>query len=120
MGRIGWNRGVGLAGAAMVLAAVAGCEPVDGLDSSNVSVSTNQLATKALKRDHVAVQWLSCGVTEDAHDPKVDCLGRTEDQRKITVKGDVTRQTDLRCLQGHLTAAVDGRTVFDVRGLGAC
>lgn len=111
---------MGAAGAALAMAAVAACDPVDGLNSSNVSVSTDQLATKALKADHVDVQWLSCSATEDTTDPKVDCLGRTDEQHRITVRGDVTRQSDLRCVRGHLTAVVDGRTVFDVRGLGAC
>ncbi|MFJ2953900.1 hypothetical protein [Streptomyces sp. NPDC087270] len=120
MGRIRRNWGVGVAGAAMVMATVAACDPVDGLSSSNVSVSTDQLATKALKQEHVQVQWLSCSATEDRKDPKVDCVGRTNDQRKISVKGDVTRQSNLKCVQGHLTALVEGRTVFDVHGLGAC
>jgi hypothetical protein len=120
MGRFGKNWGVGVAGAAVVIAAVAACDPVDGLSSSNVSVSTDQLATKALKNDHVEVQWLSCSASEDRTDPKVDCVGRTDDQRKISVKGDVTRQSNLKCVQGHLTAVVADRTVFDVHGLGTC
>ncbi|SEG86187.1 hypothetical protein SAMN05216223_11724 [Actinacidiphila yanglinensis] len=120
MGRFAKDWGVGAAGAVLVIAAVAACDPVDGLNSSNVSVTTDQLATKALKQDHVKVQWLSCSASEDTKDPKVDCVGRTNDQKKITVKGDVTRQSDLKCVQGHLTGAVDGRTVFDVHGLGNC
>jgi hypothetical protein len=126
MGRFEKNRGAGAAGAAVVLAAVAAvsgvaaCDPVDGLNSSNVSVSTDQLATRALRQQKVDVQWLSCSATEDREDPEVDCLGRTDDQRKITVKGVVTRQSDLTCVQGHLTAVVADRTVFDVRGLGNC
>ena len=92
----------------------------DGLASANVSVTTDQLATKALKQEKVDVQWLSCGSSEGKTKVKVDCLGRTDDQVKITVKGDVTQQLDLKCVRGHLTAVVGGRTVFDVGTLGNC
>jgi hypothetical protein len=50
----------------------------------------------------------------------VDCVGRTEDQQKISVKGTVTEQLDNTCVRGHLTATVGARRVFDVRGLGNC
>jgi hypothetical protein len=120
MGRFGKSRVAGVAGTLVVLAAVVACHPTDSLSSANVSVSTDQLATKALKQQKVRVQWLSCGASEDRTDPKVDCVGRTSGQTKITVTGDVSRQWDLKCVRGHLTAAVGGRTVFDVRGLGNC
>jgi hypothetical protein len=108
------------AGAALLVAALAACEPTDALNSANVSVTTHQLTTRALADDRVAVDWLSCGASDDPSDPEVRCLGRTRDDRKITVKGHGTRQHDLKCLTGHLTAVVGGRTVFDVRGLGNC
>ncbi|WP_037907715.1 hypothetical protein, partial [Actinacidiphila yeochonensis] len=123
MGHSGKNRGAGAAvvlAAAAACAALAGCDPVNGLDSANVSVATDQLATRQLTADHVGVQWLSCGASEDPSAPSVNCTGYTDDQRRITVRGDVTRQQDLKCLWGHLTAEVDGVTVFDVRGLGVC
>jgi hypothetical protein len=119
MGRMGkWGAGVVL-GAAAVLA-VTGCDPADGLGASAVSATTDQLATRALKRDHVDVSWLSCSVSTGKTQDKVDCLGRTDDNKKISVKGTVTKQLDDKCVQGHLTGIVGKKTVFDVRGLGNC
>ncbi|MFI1090958.1 hypothetical protein [Streptomyces sp. NPDC020917] len=119
MGRKGkvWLAGVACAAAAAV---VTGCDPADGLGESAVSVTTDQLATHALKHDHVKVQWLSCSASTGKKSAKVDCLGRTEDQQKITVKGTVTEQLDDTCVRGRLVAVVGGRTVFDVTGLGTC
>ncbi|SEN26696.1 hypothetical protein [Actinacidiphila rubida] len=113
---------VWLAGAvcAVAAAAVAGCDPADGLGASAVSVTTDQLATHELKHDGVKVQWLSCSATTGTRSAKVDCLGRTDDQRKITVKGTVTEQRDDTCVRGRLVAVAGGRTVFDVGGLGDC
>lgn len=113
---------VWLAGAVCAAAAVAvtGCDPADGLGASAVSATTDQLATHALKHDGVKVQWLSCSATTAAKSATVDCLGRTDDQQKITVKGTVTEQMDDTCVRGRLVAVVGGRTVFDVRGLGDC
>jgi hypothetical protein len=105
---------------AALLVGASGCDPADGLAESSVSVTTDQLATRALKNDHVKVQWLSCGASTGDRQAKVDCLGRTDDQRKITVKGTVTEQQDDTCVRGRLTAEVAGRTVFDVSGLGRC
>lgn len=110
--------GVLLAGAALV--GIAACDPVDGLNASAVSTTTDQLATHALKAGGVHVQWLSCSATQGKTRDSVDCLGRTEDQQKITVKGVVTKQLDGECVRGRLTALVGRRTVFDVGGLGAC
>ncbi|MBY8877693.1 hypothetical protein [Actinacidiphila acidipaludis] len=105
---------------AVAVAVVSGCDPADGLGASAVSATTDQLATHALKHDHVKVQWLSCSASTGARSAKVDCLGRTDDQQKITVKGTVTEQLDDTCVRGRLVAVVGGRTVFDVRGLGDC
>jgi hypothetical protein len=85
-----------------------------------VSTTTDQLATHALTHDHVKVQWLSCGASTGKSSAKVDCVGRTDDQQKISVKGTVTRQMDDICVRGRLVAVVGGRTVFDVTGLGTC
>jgi hypothetical protein len=109
-----------LAGAVAAGALLAGCRPVDQLDSVNVSVVTDQLATRQLTDQHVDVRWLSCGASEDRVAPTVNCTGYTADRQQITVRGDVTRQRNLKCLWGHLTARIGDRTVFDVRGLGAC
>ncbi|NUS10791.1 MAG: hypothetical protein HOY69_05210 [Streptomyces sp.] len=108
----------GLAGLAAVGAAA--CEPADGLGSSAVSVTTDQLATHALKQDGVAVQWLSCSAQSGKAEATVDCVGRTDDQRKISVKGKVTEQLDDLCVRGRLTATVGSRQVFSVQGLGNC
>jgi hypothetical protein len=110
----------GPAAAAAAVVATAGCEPADGLGSRAVSVTTDQPATQAPEHDKVDVMWLWCSATTGKKQAKVDCLGRTADRQRITVKGTVTRQTDGRCVQGGLTAVVGGRTVFDVRGLGNC
>jgi hypothetical protein len=123
MGHSGKNR-YALAAASLAAVAacagLAGCRPADGLDSINVSVVTDQLATKRLTAQHVRVGWLSCGASEERVAPTVDCTGYTADRQRITVKGDVTRQENLKCLWGHLTGKVGGRTVFDVRDLGPC
>ncbi|MEW2518025.1 hypothetical protein [Actinacidiphila alni] len=119
MGRMGkWGAGAVL-GAAAVLTVTA-CDPADGLGASAVSATTDQLATHALKQDGVKVSWLSCSASTGKTQDKVDCLGRTEDNGKISVTGIVTKQLDDKCVQGHLTAVVGKKTVFDVRGLGNC
>jgi hypothetical protein len=122
MGRNGkiWAVATLTATTVALLVGASGCDPADGLAQSAVSVTTDQLATHALKNDHVKVQWLSCSASTGHGQAKVDCLGRTGDQKKITVKGVVTEQQDDTCVRGHLTAVADGRTVFDVSGLGNC
>ncbi|CAG7627722.1 hypothetical protein [Actinacidiphila bryophytorum] len=99
---------------------IAACDPADGLGSSAVSVTTDQLATHALKADNVKVQWLSCSARTGTKRASVDCVGRTDDQQKISVKGTVTEQLDNTCVRGRLTATVGTRRVFDVQGLGNC
>ncbi|WUH93576.1 hypothetical protein OG900_28015 [Streptomyces sp. NBC_00433] len=115
--RRNWAVGALLAAAAV---AVAACEPADGLGSSAVSTTTDRLATHALKADGVKVQWLSCSASTGEKQASVDCLGRTEDRQKISVKGRVTEQLDDTCVRGRLTATVGSRQVFDVQGLGNC
>jgi hypothetical protein len=112
-----WAVGVMLAAATV---AVTACEPADGLGSSAVSATTDQLATHALNADHVKVAWLSCSARTGTRQASVDCLGRTEDRRKIAVKGTVTEQLDDTCVRGRLTATVGSRQVFQVNGLGNC
>ncbi|WP_052398166.1 hypothetical protein [Streptomyces sp. NRRL F-5123] len=101
-------------------AAATACEPADGLGTSAVSVTTDQLATRALKQKGVDVQWLSCSARSKTHSASVDCVGRTDDNRKISVKGDVTEQLDDLCVRGRLTATVGTKQVFSVQGLGNC
>lgn len=113
-----WAAAVLLAGGAA--AAVTACDPADGLGATAVSATTDQLATHALKQRKVDVQWLSCSATQGKTQDKVDCLGRTKDQKKISVTGTVTKQMDNECVRGRLTATVGGSTVFDVGGLGVC
>ncbi|SHL01689.1 hypothetical protein [Actinacidiphila paucisporea] len=109
-----------LLAAAAATVAVAGCDPADGLGSSAVSTTTDQLATHALKADGVKVQWLSCSASTGRKQASVDCVGRTDDRQKISVKGKVTEQLDNTCVRGRLTATVGTRQVFDVQGLGNC
>jgi hypothetical protein len=115
--RRNWAVGALLAAASV---AVAACEPADGLAGSAVSVTTDRLATHALQADDVAVQWLSCSAMTGRRQASVDCVGRTDDRREISVKGRVTEQLAGACVRGHLTATVGSRRVFDVRGLGNC
>ncbi|MEU8586977.1 hypothetical protein AB0C59_08220 [Streptomyces sp. NPDC048664] len=122
--------------AGLVVAAVAGvvaCQPGD-LSSAAVAYTTDQTATRQLQHQHVTVRWLSC--TGDYGDRNasagrtpapavstivtVDCQGRTDDGRAITVKGRVTRAVDGKCVRGDLRATVGGRQVFRLSGLGDC
>lgn len=120
MRRVGKNWLIGAAAVAAAVVTTVGCDPVDGLGASAVSVTTDQLATHTLKHDKVDVDWLSCSATTGKKEAEVDCVGRTKDQQRISVKGDVTVQMDDKCVKGHLTGVVGKRTVFDVRGLGNC
>jgi hypothetical protein len=105
---------------AAAASAASACEPADGLGTSAVSVTTDQLATHALKQKGVDVQWLSCSAQSKTRSASVDCVGRTDDNRKIAVKGSVTEQLDDLCVRGRLTATVGTRQIFSVQGLGNC
>ncbi|MBU6530567.1 hypothetical protein [Streptomyces mayonensis] len=50
----------------------------------------------------------------------VDCEGKTDDDKDITVHGKVTRVVNGACVRGDLTAEVGGKQVFHVDGLGNC
>jgi hypothetical protein len=123
-----------VAGLAMVaVGGMVACEP-GGLGSATVAYTTDKTATDELKRRHVDVSWLSCTADNGNHgytpgrspSPKetivvsVDCQGQTQDRRKITVTGKVTKAVDGACVRGSLTATVGGRRVFHVSGLGDC
>ncbi|MFD5516677.1 hypothetical protein [Streptomyces sp. NPDC127066] len=131
-GRVLVAVGLGAAG----VFAVTGCQPVDGLSTATVAYTTDQTATRELKRQHVDVSWLTCtarlGDAGKAYTPgrspspsentvaTVDCRGQTGDGRDITVKGKVTRAVNGACVRGDLRATVGGRQVFRVKGLGDC
>lgn len=115
-----WTAAGLAAAAALLLTGASSCDPADGLGSAAVSLTTDQLATHALRGDHIAVQWLSCSASSGDSQASVRCQGRTDDQRAIVVDGTVTEQQADTCVRGHLTATVGGHTVFDVRGLGRC
>ncbi|MCT9087739.1 hypothetical protein N4G70_02550 [Streptomyces sp. ASQP_92] len=119
--------------AAAALALTTACDPVGGLNSAAVAVTTDQVATAALQHQHVDIKWLTCtahldngpratpsagSATKDVAD--VTCDGETKDGRPITVRGTVTQEVEGRCVKGDLTAKVADRTVFRASVLGDC
>ncbi|GAB2843585.1 hypothetical protein GCM10027074_07750 [Streptomyces deserti] len=90
--------------------------------------------TRELNRQKAGVRWLSCTASfgddgdSSASAPSasedtvatVDCQGETDDGKEITVDGEVTHAVDGACVRGHITAKVDGKVWFDVKGLGDC
>ncbi|MGW2812391.1 hypothetical protein [Streptomyces sp. NPDC001415] len=119
--------------AALAVGGVAACDPVGGLNSAAVAVTTDQTATAALQRAHVDIKWLTCtanlkggpsatpsagSTTKQVAD--VNCQGETKDGKPITVKGTVTQEVEGRCVKGDLTAKVADKTVFHVSVLGNC
>ena len=128
---------VGFAGAAAIGAAA--CDPVDGgVNTASVAITTDEMATKELERQHLDVLWISCTarykdkVTPSSGGPErdtpvtVDCQGQaktgkgSDDTSDITVKGTVTSLVDGNCVRGNLTAKVDGKEWFRVDVLGDC
>ncbi|MEV8015606.1 hypothetical protein AB0O76_04455 [Streptomyces sp. NPDC086554] len=128
---------VGLAGAAVIGGAA--CDPVDGgMNTSSIAITTDEMATKELERQHLDVLWISCTarfkdkVTPSSGDPDddavahVDCQGQakngkgSDDTSDITVKGTVWSVVDGHCVRGNLTAKVDGKEWFRVDVLGDC
>ncbi|MFJ8308095.1 MULTISPECIES: hypothetical protein [unclassified Streptomyces] len=119
--------------AALAIGGAVACDPVGGLNSAAVAITTQQTATTALGHDHVDVKWLTCnanlnggaGPTPSAGSTTkqvadVSCQGETKDGKKITVDGKVTQELQGRCVKGDLTAKVAGRTVFRSSVLGNC
>lgn len=109
------------------------CEPVGGLNSVSIAVTTDRTATSALESDGVQVQWLNCtadtgaGPTAGASPAAsarriadVDCTGRTKDGKDIRVNGTVTQELDGQCVRGDLTAKAGGKVVFRAAVLGNC
>ncbi|MET9776858.1 hypothetical protein ABZ023_21760 [Streptomyces sp. NPDC006367] len=116
-----------------VAAAVGGavaCDPGGGLGSAAVAYTTDRTVTRELDRRDAGVRWLTCtasvegdGATASADEntvASVDCEGRTDTRKDITVDGKVTRVVNGACVRGDLTAKVDGKEWFRVKGLGNC
>ncbi|MEV6551192.1 hypothetical protein AB0M57_21115 [Streptomyces sp. NPDC051597] len=119
-----------VAGAA---AGAAACDPVGGMSSVTVSVTTDKVATSKLEHDGFTVRYLTCTAKVDGGSSTrtpsaastrtvatVDCRGRTDDNKKISVTGKVTEEREDRCVRGDLTAKVADRTVFHASVLGDC
>ncbi|MFE7789595.1 hypothetical protein [Streptomyces sp. NPDC057460] len=122
----------------LVGAAVAGavaCEPIDGLNSASVALTTDRTGTGALERKGVDVRWLNCtaeveggGATRSSPSPsasvrqvaQVDCRGRTVGGKDITLAGKVTKEVNGACVRGDLTGRVSDRTVLRADALGNC
>lgn len=125
-----------LAGA--VVAGLAACGPVDGLNTASIAVTTDRTGTRALEHEGVDVRWLTCtartgdgggaasasragaptATTRRVAD--VDCNGRTRSGEDITLSGKVDREVEGRCVRGDMTAKEDGKTVFRASLLGNC
>jgi hypothetical protein len=128
-------RRCGIAAGLLTAAAVGvvACDPVGGLSTSAVAITTDQVGTKALKTDGVDVRWMSCTATvghrSSARSTRtstadsvasVDCQGEAKGGQKIIITGRVTEERDGRCVKGHLVARVAGRKVFEANVLGDC
>ncbi|MET8566863.1 hypothetical protein [Streptomyces sp. NPDC004783] len=118
------------AGSAVVaVGGLAACDP-GGLSSASVAYTTDQTVTRELDRRDADVRWLTCtasygdsGRTASAGESavaSVHCEGKTDGGADITVDGKVTRVVNGACVRGDLTAKVDGKRWFDVKGLGDC
>ncbi|MGW3143754.1 MULTISPECIES: hypothetical protein [Streptomyces] len=124
--------------AGLAVVAVGGavaCQPGD-LSTASVAYTTDKTATAELERQHADVRWLTCtgnyGNGNKGYTPgktpsptestvvSVDCQGKTNDGRKITVTGKVTKAVDGACVRGDLVAKVGGKEWFHVKGLGNC
>ncbi|MFE0513613.1 hypothetical protein [Streptomyces sp. NPDC058964] len=119
--------------AVLAVGGAVACRPGD-LNSATAAYTTDKTATAELERQHVKVRWLSCtgnygnkaptpGKTPSPREStvvSVDCQGQTDDGRKITVTGRVTKAVDGACVRGDLVAEVGGKQWFHVKGLGNC
>lgn len=124
-----WHAVPVIVGTVVAVGGVVACEP-GGLSSAAVSYTTDQTVTRELERQKADVRWLTCtssygddGPTATAGEDtvaSVDCDGKTDDGQAITVDGKVTRVVNGACVRGDLTAKVDGKEWFRVKGLGNC
>ncbi|MFJ6069323.1 hypothetical protein ACIQFU_00505 [Streptomyces sp. NPDC093065] len=118
-------------GAAVAVGGVVACEP-GGLGTATVAYTTDQTVTRELQRQKAEVRWLTCnasygdkgaGATAPGDEnavASVHCEGRTDAGQDIDVDGEVTKVVDGACVRGDLTAEVDGKQWFRVKGLGDC
>ncbi|MFI8945341.1 hypothetical protein ACIGO6_02350 [Streptomyces sp. NPDC053750] len=116
-------------GAVVAVGGVVACDP-DGLSSASVAYTTDQTVTRELDRRDADVRWLTCtssfgdtGRSASATEKNVasvHCEGKTDGGQDITVDGEVTRVVNGACVRGNLTAKVDGKEWFRVKGLGNC
>lgn len=103
--------------------ALAACNDVgDALTDAGVRVAVDKLGTVKLQHDGITIDGgITCRTPED-HIPdkvSVECTGRTDDDRKITIKGRVSHENG-DCVRGDLSATVGTRQVFKVDLLGDC
>ncbi|GHA66975.1 lipoprotein [Streptomyces tendae] len=95
-----------------------------------MAYTTDQTVTRELERQKAEVSRLTCtgsygdkGTTASATAKavvSVHCEGRTDAGQDITVDGKVTKVVNGACVRGNLTAKVDGKEWFRVKGLGDC
>lgn len=114
--------------AVLAVGGAVACEPT-GMSSATVAYTTDRTVTKELEREHAGVRWLNCNASYGDHGvtpsgtntvATVDCDGQTDDGKKITVHGRVTRAVSGACIRGNITAKIDGKQWFRVDGLGDC
>lgn len=121
---------IALAGAAV--AGLAACDPVNGLNSASIAVTTDRTGTRALEHEGVDVRWLNCtartgggtkagsSTADTSRIADIDCSGRSKDGKDISLTGKVDREVEGRCVSGDMTAKAAGKTVFRATMLGTC
>ncbi|CAM5299637.1 Lipoprotein OS=Streptomyces tendae OX=1932 GN=GUR47_09660 PE=4 SV=1 [Streptomyces tendae] len=124
-----WRTAAVVVGSAVAVGGLVACEP-GGLSSASVAYTTDQTVTRELERQKAEVRWLTCTASFGDKDgtasatentvASVHCEGRTDAGQDITVDGEVTRVVNGACVRGNLTAKVDGKEWFRVKGLGDC
>ncbi|MFD9909816.1 hypothetical protein [Streptomyces sp. NPDC059063] len=125
------------AATAVVTAAAAGlvaCDPVEGdMSTSAIAITTDKMGTRELERQHLEVDWINCTASfvnkDDADDrtatdrpreAQVDCRGKAENDKDITIEGRVTDVRNGACVRGNLVAKVEQKEWFRVDVLGNC
>ncbi|WP_030674068.1 hypothetical protein [Streptomyces sp. NRRL B-1347] len=123
-----------LAAAGATGLALAACDPVEGdMSTSAIALTTDKMGTAELERQHLDVAWFNCTAsfvkkgdgdkrtaTDEPREAEVDCQGKSEDDKDITLKGRVTDVRNGKCVRGNLTARVEGKEWFRVDVLGNC
>ncbi|MEV0438547.1 hypothetical protein AB0I84_10575 [Streptomyces spectabilis] len=123
-----------LAAAGATGLALVACDPVEGdMSTSAIALTTDKTGTAELERQHLDVAWFNCTAsfvkkdgaderkaTDEPREAEVDCQGKSEDDKDITLKGRVTDVRNGKCVRGDLTARVEGKEWFRVDVLGDC